>query len=117
MAQFRTVLIGMTFLIILFTVTAVVQGGGDLITPFLTPIIAMTWAGQFHIDFLCYLVLSGIWMAWRQGFSRGGIALGLLAPPFGVLFFAPYLIYLIGRTGGNTRKLLVGVHADATPND
>jgi len=112
MSQLRLVLICMTVLIVVFTVTAVAQGGFDLITPFLAPIIAMTWPGQFHVDFLCYLVLSGIWMAWRQGFSNSGIALGVLAPPLGILFFAPYLIYLIHTTERDALKMIMGVHAD-----
>lgn len=110
MAQLRLVLIAMTALIVIFTATAIQQGGLNLITPFLTPMFAMTWPGQFHVDFTCYLVLSGIWMAWRSGFSKGGIALGILAPPLGILFFAPYLIYLISKTGGDVRKLILGVH-------
>lgn len=111
MHLFRLVLLAMTLIIIVFTVMAVSDGGIDLLTPYFQPILAMSWQGQFNVDFACYLVLSGIWMAWRNGFTGGGIALGLLAPPLGILFFAPYLIYLIRQTGGDARKLLLGVHA------
>lgn len=111
MPIFRLVLIAMTALIILFTITAVMKGGFDLFTPFFGPIVAMNWQGQFNIDFATYLVLSGIWIAWRSGFSRSGTALGILAPPLGILFFAPYLIHLIGKSNGDPRKLLLGVHA------
>ena len=111
MTAFRMVLIAMTALIILFTFTAIANGGLDLFAPFLNPIFAMTWQGQFHIDFAAYLVLSGIWMAWRSGFSRSGLILGICAPPLGILFFAPYLIYLTGKCGGDPRKLMLGVHA------
>ena len=79
MTMFRNVLIGMTVLIILFTIMAVVDGGLDLFTPFLGPVFAMNWQGQFNVDFSTYLVLSGIWMAWRSGFSRGGLILGICA--------------------------------------
>lgn len=112
MAQLRIALIGMAALVALFTLTAVQQDGFDLVTPFFTPILAMTWPGQFHIDFVCYLVLSGMWMAWRSGFSGGGIALGILAPPLGILFFAPYLLYLLSKSDGNVRSVILGVHAE-----
>ena len=111
MPQFRMTLIVMIVLLAAMTLAAVADGGLDLITPYFKPIFQMTWQGQFNVDFALYLVLSGIWMAWRSGFSRGGIALGVLAPPLGMLFFAPYLIYLIGQTGGDARKLVLGVHA------
>lgn len=111
MSVFRLVLILMTMLIILFTIMAVANGGLDLFSPFLSPIFAMNWQGQFNIDFAAYLILSGIWMAWRSGFSRGGMILGICAPPLGILFFAPYLIYLTSKSDGDARKLLLGVHA------
>lgn len=111
MTLIRFVLIAMIVLIVVFTLTAVANGGLNLITPFLSPIFAFSWQGQFNVDFVCYLVLSGIWMAWRGGFTRRSIALGLMAPPLGILFFAPYLLYLIGQTSGDPRKLLLGVHA------
>jgi len=111
MAAFRTCLIAMTALVFVFTIAAVADGGLDLFTPFLAPIFALTWQGQFNVDFSTYLVLSGIWMAWRSGFSRGGVILGICAPPLGIMFFAPYLIYLIGQSAGDPRKLLLGVHA------
>lgn len=111
MAQLRIILIAMTAIIILFTITAIATGGLNLFTPFLSPIFAMNWQGQFNVDFATYLVLSGIWMAWRSGFTSGGIILGVCAPPLGILFFAPYLIYLIGKSNGDPRRLLLGVHA------
>jgi len=112
MSQLRYLLIAMTVSIIILTTTAVLNGGLDLITPFFGPIFEMTWQGQFNFDFVCYLVLSGIWMAWRGGFTSSSVALGVLAPPLGILFFAPYLIYLIGKSGGDIRHLLLGVHSD-----
>ncbi|WP_300039265.1 hypothetical protein [uncultured Roseobacter sp.] len=111
MTGFRYTLITMTVLIVAFTVAAIANGGINLIAPFLTPILSLSWQGQFNIDFACYLILSGIWMAWRGGFSSRSIALGVFAPPLGILFFAPYLIYLVGKSNGDPRQLLLGVHA------
>ena len=111
MAQFRLLLIAITVVIVVFTIAAVANDGWNLLPHFFGPILALTWQGQFNVDFTTYLILSGVWMAWRGGFTGGSIALGLLAPPLGILFFAPYLIYLIGRSGGDPKKLLLGVHA------
>lgn len=111
MTGFRYTLIAMTALIVAFTVAVVANGGINLITPFLSPILAFSWQGQFNIDFMCYLVLSGIWMAWRGGFTGSSVALGILTPPLGILFFAPYLLYLVGTSNGDPRRLLLGVHA------
>ena len=112
MTGFRIALMAMTGAIILFTVAAIMNEGINLFVPYLAPIVALTWQGQFNIDFACYLVLSGIWMAWRGGFSGSSIALGILAPPFGILFFAPYLIYLVSQSSGDPKRLLLGVHAE-----
>jgi len=110
MARFRTTLWIMFGFIVLATMAAIWDGGVNLVTPFLAPIFALTWQGQFNIDFSCYLVLSGIWMAWRGGFSRRSLALGIMAPPLGILFFAPYLLYLLHKAGGDVQALLLGVH-------
>lgn len=107
MTRLRYTLIAMAVLIVVFTVAAIADGGINLITP----ILSLSWQGQFNIDFTCYLVLSGIWMAWRGGFSSGSVALGTLTPPLGILFFAPYLLYLVGKSNGDPRRFLLGVHA------
>lgn len=112
MAAFRLLLIALTALIVPVTLMALAHGGPDLVTPFLGSVFEMSWQGQFNIDFAGYLVLSGIWMAWRSGFSRAGLILGICAPPLGMLFLAPYLVYLIGKSGGDPRVLLLGVHAE-----
>ncbi len=109
MTAFRLLLAAMIAALTLLTVTAIAQDGMNLITPFLAPIFAGTWQGQFNADFACYLILSGVWMAWRGGFSRGSVALGLLAPPLGILFFAPYLLWLLHQSGGDPRRVLLGV--------
>ena len=112
MNGFRILLFALVAVIAIFTLLAVLNDGLDLVTPFLTPIFARTWQGQFNVDFSLYLVLSGVWMAWRGGFTGGSITLGVLAPMLGMLFLAPYLIYLCGRSGNDPRKLLLGVHVE-----
>lgn len=109
MPVFRMILIGMTLIIVGMTIAAIANGGFNLLTPFFGEILALSWQGQFNIDFACYLLLSGLWMAWRGGFSSGSIALGILAPPLGILFFAPYLLYLVRQCGGDPRSMLLGI--------
>ena len=111
MAYFRTVLIVMTVLIVAFTGAAISAGGIDLSSRCFAPSFSKNCLFLCDVFFVCYLVLSGLWMAWRRGFDRVGIALGLMAPPLGILFFAPYLLALSLQTGGNARRLLLGVHA------
>ena len=110
MSQLRLFLMTITALIVVVTTAAIANDGLNLLPHFFGPIFALTWQGQFNVDFATYLILSGVWMAWRGGFTVGSIALGILAPPLGILFFAPYLIYLIGRSGGDPKKLLLGVN-------
>jgi hypothetical protein len=111
MSGFRLLLIVFTLVIVAVTIAAISNEGLNLLPHFVQPILSLTWQGQFNLDFATYLILSGVWMAWRGGFTGSSIALGILAPPLGILFLAPYLIYLIGKTGGDARKLLLGVHA------
>ena len=111
MPTFRLLLIAMTGVIVAFTLAAISNEGLNLMPHFFYPVFAATWQGQFNVDFTSYLILSGVWMAWRGGFTRGSIALGVLAPPLGMLFLAPYLVYLVGTSGGDPKRLLLGVHA------
>ena len=112
MSQFRLLLIAITVVIVVLTIATVANDGRNLLPHFFGPISALTWQGQFNVDFTTYLILSGVWMAWRGGFTGSSIALGVLAPPLGILFLAPYLIYLIRQSEGDPKKLLLGVHGE-----
>lgn len=94
MILFRTLLVAMFLGIVTYTGIVAGQYGWDLLTPFFGGILSLTWPGQFHYDFTCYLVLSGLWIAWREKFSARGILLGAIASVLGILFFAPYLLWL-----------------------
>jgi hypothetical protein len=81
--------------------------------PLLLPIffgdmVAMTWAGQFNFDFMCFLTLSGLWLAWRHHFSLGGLALGVLGFFGGIMVPAPYLLLASYKANGNMKILLLG---------
>ena len=68
----------------------------------------MTWSGQFNLDFMDFLGLSGIWVAWRHQFTSGAIALGVIALFGGMMFLAPYLLWASAQAGGDARVLLLG---------
>ena len=82
--------------------------GWNLLPIFFTNIAEMTWSGQFNFDFMTFLGLSGIWVAWRHHFSTGGIALGIVAFFGGMMFLAPYLLYVSVHSGGDVKVLLLG---------
>lgn len=69
---------------------------------------AMTWPGQFNLDFFCFLLLSGLWLAWRHDFSPAGLALGLVALFGGMLFLSAYLLIATGTAAGDIRKIMLG---------
>jgi hypothetical protein len=111
MTAFRAWLI-----VILLTVgsyTAVVVGdhGLNLFPYFFGDMLKLGWPGQFNLDFLFMLSLSGLWVAWRNGFSGAGLLLGALAFFLGAPFLSAYLLYLLSQTKGELRAVLLGVRA------
>lgn len=55
----------------ILTITGVVgfKHGWNLLPIFFGDIVSLTWPGQFNFDFMCFLLLSGLWLAWRHHFS------------------------------------------------
>lgn len=108
MKAFRLFLILVTIGIFSITLTVGITHGWNLIPVFLNNILELNWSGQFNFDFLCYLILSGLWIAWRNNFSGFGILLGVIASIAGILFFAPYLLIESFRANGDIKILLLG---------
>jgi len=108
MKLFRLILILFTIGIIAYTIYVFIHHGADLMTPFFGEMTAFTWKGQFLFDFQTYLFLSGLWLAWRECFSAKGIIFGLIAFVFGILFFAPYLLWLTYQHKEDWSKILLG---------
>ncbi len=108
MNLFRILLGLMTVGIIIFTGIAGLNHGWNLLAVFFENIISLNWSGQFNYDFMCYLLLSALWIMWRHKFSINGILFGLIASVAGILFFAPYLIVASFSSGGDFRILLLG---------
>ena len=82
--------------------------GIDLLAVFLDNLSSLTWSGQFNLDFLCYLILSGLWIMWRNAFSSQSILIGIIATLLGIVFFAPYLIWLITKEKGDLKRVFIG---------
>ena len=94
-----------------YTAIVISREGMDLLPVFFGDIAALTWSGQFNLDFLLMLTLSALWVAWRHRFSPAGLALGAIALVGGLLFLLPYLFVLSLRAGSDARSLLLGDHA------
>lgn len=108
MTLFRLFLIAALGIITAYTAVVVANHGLNLFPAFFGDMAAMGWAGQFNLDFMFMLVLSALWTAWRNGFSAGGLSLGVVAFFGGMPFLSIYLLFLIARTGGDMRRILLG---------
>lgn len=108
MNAFRSLLVLMMVSIVVYTLITITNYGWNLFPSYLGDMVAMTWSGQFNLDFTCFLVLSGLWIAWRHQFSLGGLALGLLGIVGGIMVLAPYLLFATFQANGNMNGLLLG---------
>ncbi len=108
MTAFRAALVLLWLAVASYTAVVVAQHGIDLVSVFVSDFRAMGWPGQFDLDFLGMLLLSGLWVAWRHDFSAKGLALGLLAAVGGILFLATYLLVLSLQANGSIKQVLLG---------
>lgn len=108
MTAFRVYLVIVFLCLGAYTAVVGMNHGWNLLPIFFSDIEAMTWPGQFNFDFMTFLALSALWMAWRHQFSPGGIALGILGFFGGMMVLAPYLLYASYQAKGDTRILFLG---------
>lgn len=108
MTAFRLFLLACLCAIAAYTAVTIAGHGMNLLPVFFGDMAEMGWPGQFNLDFLCFLVLSALWVAWRHHFSAAGLALGLVALFGGMLFLSVYLLVQSYRTQGDVRALLLG---------
>ena len=108
MAAFRVFLAIVIVCSSTYTVAVGLDHGWNLLPIFFSNIAAMTWSGQFNLDFTMFLALSGLWLAWRHHFSAGGLVLGVLGFFGGMMVLAPYLLYASYQANGDVRILLLG---------
>lgn len=108
MRVFRLYLFATLVALATYTLLVGSQHGWNLLPLFFASIATMAWSGQFNCDFLAFLGLSGIWVAWRHHFSPWGMVLGVVAVFGGMLFLGSYLLYHSVRSGGDIKKMLLG---------
>lgn len=107
MTAFRVLLVAIFAAIAIYTVEVVSVHGMNLMPVFFGDIAKMGWPGQFNLDFLCMLTLSGLWVAWRHQFSAAGIVLGLIAFNGGALFLSAYPLVVSLQAKGDMRVVLM----------
>lgn len=98
MILFRLLLALMFVAISGYTAVVVAHHGLDLFSAFFGDMAKLMWPGQFNLDFMCLLFLSGLWVSHRHRFRPIGLLLGLGAFFGGVSFLSVYLLIESFRT-------------------
>jgi hypothetical protein len=104
----KGILVVQTIGLLVYTFIAVQNDGGNFLARALEFATSMTWMGQFTLDFQCYLMLSALWIAWRNKFSTTSIIIAIVAMILGIIVFAPYLLFLLTKEKGNLKGVLIG---------
>ena len=108
MTAFRVCLAIIILCLGAYTMIVGLNHGWNLLPIFFGDIAAITWPGQFNSDFMTFLLLSGLWLAWRHHFSPGGLVLGVLGFFGGMSVLAPYLFFASLKANGEMKVLLLG---------
>ena len=108
MFGFRLLLLAMLVVLGGYTAVVINDYGMGLFQVFFGDIGKVAWPGQFNLDFLFMLMLSGLWVAWRHEFSPVGFLLGTIAFFGGAGFLTIYLLILIAREKGSMQRILLG---------
>ncbi len=90
-----------------YTLAVVANHGIGFPQVFFGDLAAMGWPGQINLDFLIYVMLAALWIAWRHDFTAAGIVLGLFAL-FGAVVLLPYLLWATANARGDVRVLVLG---------
>jgi hypothetical protein len=105
---FRVLLVVLLATLTAYTAVVIGRHGMGLLEIFFGDMAAMGWPGQFNLDFLSLLTLSGLWVAWRHHYSGAGLVLGALALFGGGMFLTAYLLVVSLQAGGDMREILLG---------
>lgn len=108
MIPFRLFLAACLVVIVAYTSVTIANHGWNLLPAFFGDMAEMGWQGQFNLDFMTFLALSALWVAWRHQFSGAGLGLAVLAFFGGMLFLSVYLLIQLQRTGGDLKVVLLG---------
>lgn len=104
----KALLVIQTLVLLVYTYFAFVNDGSNVPLRAKEFVLSMTWMGQFALDFQCYLILSALWIAWRNKFTVKSILIALVAMLLGIIVFAPYVLYLLSKEKGDLKTLLIG---------
>lgn len=116
MTSLRVFLLFSTVLIYGMTLIASVYHGLNWPAVVIEDLAALNWRSQFDTDFLVYLLLGATWISWREGFTPKGYAFGFLSVFLGGMFTFPYLLLATYQAGGNSKCVLLGIHAGSETN-
>ncbi len=108
MTVFRVFLLVIFLGVAGYTGVVISNHGMGLLPIFFGDMAQFTWPGQFNLDFMCMLALSGLWVTYRHRFRPAGILLGLCAFFGGAPFLSVYLLVASFRAKGDVTSLLVG---------
>jgi len=108
MHAFRVLLVILFSFIFTYTAVVAANHGLGLLGIFFSNIADIGWPGQFNVDFMSYLTLSAVWLAWRHHFSPAGLVLGVLGFFGGGLVFTAYLFFASVAAKGDMHELLLG---------
>lgn len=111
MTGFRLFLVAMFGVLSAYTAIVVNSHGFNLFAVFFGDMAKLAWAGQFNMDFMFMLALSGFWVSWRHRYSPAGLGLGVLAFFGGASFLTVYLLILSFQTRGDVKAMLLGPRA------
>ncbi len=104
----KGLLVVQTIGLLVYTFIAAQNDGGNFLARAIEFATSMTWMGQFALDFQCYLMLSALWIAWRNKFSIKSILIAVVAMILGIIVFGPYLLFLITKEKGDLKRVLIG---------
>ena len=108
MTAFRIWLAIVALVLAGYTALVIADHGWNLLPVFFGDIGTMGWPGQFNLDFLFMLTLSGLWAGWRNHWGIKGSILAVLAFGFGAMFLSIYLMVLVTMERGDLRAILIG---------
>lgn len=111
MLIFRIFLLGVSLWVNVTAWIAIYYHGPNLFSVVGRDLSSNTWNAQFDADLLCYLAISGLWIAWRHNFKPWVIPFGAVGGFLGNAFMAPYILFLTYQTKGDMRKLIMGERA------
>lgn len=113
MAILRLYLAVFFIVLAIYTGLVVAYHGVGLVQIFFGDMAALTWPGQFNLDFMGFLMLSGLWVSWRHDYRPVGLLLTPLAVFGGMVFLTVYLLIESFRVNGDLKALLLGARRAA----